>query len=59
MLAAANILLAGKKGEFKGRSYINYYRLNNAIIKNIYPLSNAQFLQDRLDKTMIFTILDQ
>jgi len=35
------MLLAGKKGELKGRLYVNYYELNNAIIKDIYPLFNA------------------
>ena len=43
-LAAANMLLAGKKGEFKRRLYVNYCGLNNATIRDIYPLSNAQFL---------------
>jgi len=52
------MLLAGKKKESKGRPYINYCELNNTIIKDIYPLPNAQFLQDKLNKAMIFIILD-
>jgi len=35
------MLLISKKGESKGKSYINYYKLNNAIIRDIYPLSNT------------------
>ena len=41
LLAATNMLLVNKKGEFKGRLYVNYYKLNNATIRDIYPLSNA------------------
>ena len=53
------MLLVGKKGEPKRRPYVNYHGLNNTTIRDIYPLPNAQFLWDRLNKAVIFIILDQ
>jgi len=34
------MLLASKKGELKRRLCVNYYKLNNIIIKDIYFLFN-------------------
>ena len=57
--AAANMLIARKKGDPKGRPCVDYRGLNDATIRDVYPLPNAQYLRDKLAGAVEFTILDQ
>jgi len=57
--AAANMLLAYKKGDPNGRPCVDFRGLNDATIRDVYPLPNAQYLRDKLAKAVKFTVLDQ
>ena len=57
--AAANMLIARKKGDPKGRPCVDYRGLNDATIRDVYPLPNAQYLRDKLAGAVEFTVLDQ
>ena len=58
-LAASNILIAAKPDDPKGRPYGDFRRLNDATIRDLYPLPNTDYLRDLLGKAKIFTKLDQ
>jgi len=47
-----------KKNDFKRRFYINYRKLNNAIIRDIYLLFNLQILRDNIEGIIIYIKLD-
>lgn len=46
--AASNMLIVSKKGDNKGRPCRDFCRLNDATIRDQYPLPNAQYLRDKL-----------
>ena len=39
-----NLTIAIKKNDFKRRFYVDYYKLNDALIKDKYLLLNTQYL---------------
>ena len=53
------MLIARKKGDPKERPCVDYRELNDATIRDVYPLPNAQYLQDKLAEAVEFTVLDQ
>ena len=57
--AASNMLIVSKPGDPNGRPCGDYRELNDATIRDRYPLPSAQYLRDRLAKAKIYTKLDQ
>ena len=57
-LAVSNMLIVSKPGDPNGRPCGDYRELNDATIRDRYPLPNAQYLRDRLAKAKIYTKLD-
>jgi hypothetical protein len=56
---AVSIFFVSKKGDKKGRSVIDYCKLNAITIKDRYSLLLASKLRDRIEKAKYFTKLDQ
>ncbi|CAG8981637.1 hypothetical protein HYALB_00013707, partial [Hymenoscyphus albidus] len=56
---ASNMLIAKKKDDPKGRACVDYREVNNATVKDAYPLPTGQYLRDKLGRAKIFTKLDQ
>ena len=56
---ASNMHVAYKKDDPKGRPCGDFRELNEATIRDQYPLPNAQYLRDKLAKAKKFTKLDQ
>jgi len=56
--AASNMLIAHKADDPKGRPCVDYRELNDATIRDRYPLPNLQSLRDSLRGAVIFTKLD-
>ena len=51
------VFFALKKNN-NNRLYIDYRKINNITIKNRYSISSIKKLQDRIQKTIIFIIVD-
>ena len=58
-LAISNIFIVYKLDNPKKYLIIDYWKLNNIIIKNKYLLSNLKSLQNILTNTVIFIKLNQ
>jgi len=57
--AASNMFIVHKADDPKGRPVVDYRELNDATIKDKYPLPALRSLRDMLGKAKIFTKLDQ
>ena len=53
------MLIAKKPGDPDGRPCGDFRGLNDATIRDQYPIPSAQYLRDRLAKAKIFTKIDQ
>lgn len=57
--AASNMFIVHKADDPKGRPVVDYRELNDATIKDRYPLPSLRTLRDSLRSAKIFTKLDQ